>query len=240
MKRSYHISGMTCQGCRAGVEQDLKSVAGVSEAIVSLEKEEAVITMASLLSTAVLQKGLKSKYQISEKSPQHTKTPSVGIPIEPSKFKQLQPLILILSYITVTSILLHYKAWDSKAVMLDFMGLFYIVFSFFKLLDLKGFASSFAMYDPIAKRMTMYGWIYPFIEIVVGVFLLMRIAIPIALGVTLLILGMTTLGVVQVLRNKTTIQCACLGTVLKLPMTEATLIENLIMIIMALLMLFAY
>ncbi len=238
MKRSYHISGMTCQGCRAGVERDLKSIAGVSEAIVSLEKEEAVITMASLLSLEEIQKGLKANYQILEKSPQDIKALDTSIPVELSKIKQLQPLILILSYITVASILLHYTSWDSRAVMLDFMGLFYIVFSFFKLLDLKGFASSFAMYDPIAKRITVYGWIYPFIEVVLGIFLLMRIKISAALVVTLFILGITTLGVVQVLIHKKTIQCACLGTVLKLPMTEATFIENLIMIIMALIMLF--
>jgi hypothetical protein len=33
--------------------------------------------------------------------------------------------------------------------------------------------------------------------------------------------------------DKSELQCACLGTALKLPMTKATLIENLIMILMA-------
>ena len=41
----------------------------------------------------------------------------------------------------------------------------------------------------------------------------------------------------KTLADKKSIKCACLGTVLKLPMTEATLIENLIMIIMAVSML---
>ncbi|MGY8951367.1 MAG: heavy metal transporter, partial [Flavobacteriales bacterium] len=36
---------------------------------------------------------------------------------------------------------------------------------------------------------------------------------------------------------KKSIQCACLGTALKLPMTEATFIENAIMIVMAILIL---
>jgi hypothetical protein len=43
---------------------------------------------------------------------------------------------------------------------------------------------------------------------------------------------------VQSLLNKRQIQCACLGTALKLPMTQATFIENAIMIAMALAMLF--
>jgi hypothetical protein len=36
------------------------------------------------------------------------------------------------------------------------MGLFYIVFSFFKFLDLKGFSVSFRMYDPLAKALPVY------------------------------------------------------------------------------------
>jgi hypothetical protein len=40
--------------------------------------------------------------------------------------------------------------------------------------------------------------------------------------------------------QKNQIQCACLGTALKLPMTEATLIENLLMITMAIVGLSGY
>ena len=121
--------------------------------------------------------------------------------------------------------------------MLDFMGLFYIVFSFFKMLDLKGFPDSFRMYDPLAKKIPAYGWFYPFIETALGLMLLMRLEIKIALIITLVVLGITTFGVTKTLLNKKSIQCACLGTALKLPMTEATFIENAIMIVMAILML---
>ena len=121
--------------------------------------------------------------------------------------------------------------------MLRFYGLFYVVFSFFKLLDLKGFPESFKMYDPLAKVIPVYGWVYPFIEVALGVMFLMRIEIPIALIITLIILGITTIGVTKTLVDKKAIQCACLGTALKLPMTKATFIENSIMIVMAIMML---
>jgi hypothetical protein len=65
----------------------------------------------------------------------------------------------------------------------------------------------------------------------------MRYQLEFALILTLLILGMTTIGVLRVLIDKRQIQCACLGTALKLPMTEATFIENAVMIVMALFML---
>tara|TARA_B100001564_G_scaffold40729_1_gene29335 strand:+ start:93 stop:476 length:384 start_codon:yes stop_codon:yes gene_type:complete len=118
--------------------------------------------------------------------------------------------------------------------MLDFMGLFYIVFSFFKILDLKGFPESFRMYDPIAKVFPIYGWIYPFFETILGLMFLIRFEIKTALIFTIIFLGVTTVGVTKTLLERKKIQCACLGTALKLPMTEATFIENAIMILMAL------
>jgi len=81
--------------------------------------------------------------------------------------------------------------------MLDFMGLFYIVFSFFKMLDLKGFPASFQMYDPLAKLIPTYGKIYPFIEATLGIMFLMRFQISIALILTIVILSITTIGVVK-------------------------------------------
>ena len=105
------------------------------------------------------------------------------------------------------------------------------------MLDLNGFLQSFKMYDPLAKRVSFYGGIYPFIETLLGLMFLMRYEINIALITTLVLLVTTTTGVSKVLLQKQSIQCACLGTVLKLPMTEATFIENSIMIIMSILML---
>jgi prepilin signal peptidase PulO-like enzyme (type II secretory pathway) len=93
------------------------------------------------------------------------------------------------------------------------------------------------MYDPLAKILPAYGWVYPFLELSLGILFLMRIQIPLALIMTLIILGITTIGVSKTLLTKKAIQCACLGTALKLPMTKATFIENSIMIVMAIFML---
>jgi cation transport ATPase len=241
MKHTYKISGMTCGSCKASVEKSLNDLDDVTNVVVNLEKEEAIITMRNHIEVETLQKTLSSKYAISMKEHKNvfasTQSSSFGIEEEKSKFQQLKPLLLIIFYIAVASILLHYKNWSWSEFMLDFMGLFYIVFSFFKMLDLKGFPESFKMYDPLAKRIPIYGWIYPFIEIALGLMFLMRFELNIALIVTLIVLGITTIGVTKTLFDKKSIKCACLGTALKLPMTEATFIENAIMIIMAILML---
>ena len=241
MKHTYKISGMTCGSCKASVEKSLNNLDEVTNVVVNLENEEAIVTMNSPIEVETLQKALSSKYIISIKDRKNVfaliENSNFDIEKEKSKLQQLKPLLLIIFYIAVASILLHYKNWSWSEFMLDFMGLFYIVFSFFKMLDLKGFSESFKMYDPLAKRIPIYGWIYPFIETVLGLLFLMRFELNIALIVTLFVLGITTIGVTKTLLDKKSIRCACLGTALKLPMTEATFIENAIMIIMAILML---
>jgi len=240
MKHTYNIEGMTCGGCKDSVEKYLNELKEVTSVSVDLEKGEAEINMNNHINIEELQKALTAKYIITEKETNNshiTSNSSFQIEEEKSKLQQLQPLLLILGYITVTSFLLHYKNWSIGEAMLDFMGLFYIVFSFFKMLDLKGFPDSFRMYDPLAKKVPIYAVIYPFIETALGLMFLMRFEVKIALIVTLVILGITTIGVTKTLLDKKSIRCACLGTALKLPMTEATFIENAIMIIMAILML---
>ncbi|ALM20307.1 heavy metal transporter [Nonlabens sp. MIC269] len=244
MKHTYHIKGMTCNGCRTSVEQKLNAVPGVKTATVDLEKQEAVIEMNHHIDTATFAEALPDKYAITEKQKTRNVFSSTTrnnafakAETEKTKLQQLKPLLIILGYITVATILLNYQRESWNEAMLDFMGLFFIVFSFFKILDLKGFPDSFRMYDPLAKVLPAYGWIYPFIETALGLMFLMRLEIPIALIVTLIILGITTVGVTKTLLDKKSIKCACLGTALQLPMTEATFIENAIMIVMAAIML---
>ncbi len=229
---------MTCQGCANSVEKDLKSVRNVIDVTVDLKASEAEITVSNPVAVENLQQALNNKYTISSNVQRNVFNSVSEEKIEKkTELQQLFPLFLIFFFITGTSILLNIQPWDFSNFMLDFMGIFYVVFSFFKFLDLKGFPESFKMYDPLAKVVPAYGWIYPFIELALGVMFLMRIQITLALIVTLIILGMTTIGVTKILLDKKSIQCACLGTALKLPMTKATFIENSIMIAMAALML---
>ena len=246
MKQSYHIQGMTCNGCRSHVEQTLTKVSGASQVSVNLEKAEAIIELSTPVSVKKFQEALNKdgdRYKIfsSENGASQGLVKNSDITgnrqLEKSKLQQLRPLIMILVYIALASVLLHRAAWNITQVMLDFMGLFYIVFSFFKLLDINGFKNSFSMYDPLARVAPSYGLAYPFIETGLGLMLLLRFQILPALVITIIVLGMTTYGVTKTLLSKKTIQCACLGTALKLPMTEATFIENALMIVMAIIML---
>ena len=232
MKTTFKISGMTCNGCRSTVENKLSSLDGIDNVQVDLTNGEAIVYSKIPISFSLISNSLPSKYKVISNIPAQDNEI-----IRSSKIKQLKPLFIILGYISVTSILLNFRNWNSTNAMLDFMGLFYIIFSFFKILDIKGFSTSFKMYDPLAKKITIYGYIYPFIEILLGLMFLTRIEVNIALLITIIILGITSVGVTQTLLNKRMINCACLGTTLKLPMTEATFIENAIMITMAIVLL---
>ena len=232
MKNTFKISGMTCNGCKVTVESKINSLIEVDHVNVNLEAGEVIIYSQNQISFSTVNNILPSKYQIIEGNTISEFNSSIKN--EKSKLTKLMPLFIILFYISTTSILLNYKNWNLTYAMYDFMGLFYVVFSFFKILDLKGFTMSFRMYDPFAKKTSLYAWIYPFIEVLLGLMFLVRIETKTALILTIIVLGITSIGVAQTLINKRSIQCACLGTTLKLPMTEATLIENSIMIIMSL------
>jgi len=234
MQQTYSVMGMTCQGCVASVKEKLSKVDGVLDVVIDLEKGEAQLELANPLPLSRLKSVLPEKYSIEEG---HVILDNVAT-IGKSKWEQLRPLFLIFVYLFTAAFLLNYMNWSVGEAMLDFMGLFYIVFSFFKFLDLKGFPESFRMYDPLAKSLPVYGWIYPFIELGLGILFLMRIQISMALWITVVILGITTIGVAKALLDRKSIRCACLGTALKLPMTEATFIENAIMLVMAFTMLF--
>jgi len=238
MKSVLQISGMTCEGCKSSVQGKLGSIDGVDNVQVDLAAGEAVIYSKNPISLSLIKETLPPKFSLINEEVVNLDT-NGDLTVKESKIKQLKPLFIILGYILIASILLNYKNWNLTNAMLDFMGLFYIVFSFFKILDIKGFSMSFKMYDPLAKKAQIYASIYPFIEVLLGVMFLTRYEVNIALVITVIVLGVTTIGVTRTLLNKRAIKCACLGTTLNLPMTEATFIENALMIIMALILLYS-
>ncbi|WP_396636370.1 heavy metal translocating P-type ATPase [Maribacter sp. R77961] len=60
MKHTYHIHGMTCNGCRSHVEKTLSEVEGVTQVSVDLGKSEANIEMEKHIPIEKLQEALKN------------------------------------------------------------------------------------------------------------------------------------------------------------------------------------
>jgi copper chaperone CopZ len=228
MNQEFIITGMTCENCKKGVLSKLNAIHEIVHVEIDLKSGFTNIEVDSKLSFSSLEKVLGSKYAVKD----------LNNEVKFSKLKELFPLFLIFVYLIFGALYLERSDLNLDDLMLSFMGLFFIVFSFFKFLGYRSFPSSFATYDPVAKVIPFYGWLYPFIETILGISFLLRLELNLVLIATLVILSVTTFGVLKSLKQKDQIKCACLGTVLNLPMTEATLIENLLMIFMSLVLLF--
>lgn len=153
------------------------------------------------------------------------------------------PLLLILAFIVLVSVLVQLspifagQTFDFMQWMMHFMAGFFLVFAFFKLLDIRGFADSYAMYDLLAMRIKAYGYIYPFIELGLGIAYLLAWQPLLTNAITFFVMVFSSLGVIRAVLNQQKIRCACLGAVFNLPMSTVTIIEDLLMAGMALWML---
>ncbi len=241
MKHQYKISGMTCQSCVSKVTKALEEVEGIKEASVTLDPPIAQVTMDSHVPTAKLNEQLKKagNYTIQE-ADQATHSDSQSANVEEETDTSYKPLVIVIAYlllaVAIQQINQGYFEW--RSAMNLFMGGFFIAFSFFKMLDIQAFAHSFASYDIITKKWIGYGYAYPFIELLLGIAYLTHFAPTFTYSATIIILGISSIGVFQSVANKRKIQCACLGTVFNLPMSTVTIIEDIAMLIMALIMLF--
>ena len=149
--------------------------------------------------------------------------------------RRLWPLVLIVVYLVVVPglVAVFSGAWDVTTHMRHFMGGFFVAFSFFKLLDLRGFVDAYRGYDVVAGAVPAYAWAYPFVELVLGVLYLAGRFPTVLNAVVLVLMLVGIVGVVRALFRPEQIRCACLGTVLDLPMTRVTFIENASMALMA-------
>jgi copper chaperone CopZ len=222
------LQGMHCGSCVSKVTKVLMQLA--DEVKVTLNPPTAQLTNC----TATIQKinaalAKAGDYQASTLSPK---------PEEAAPKKWLvtyQPLFIILAYIVAVSLLIEvqYGAFAPERWMMHFMAGFFLVFSFFKMLNIRAFANSYAMYDLLAVRSKPYGFMYPFIELALGLAYLLNIAPNITNTVTLSLMAFSSIGVIRAVMSQQKIRCACLGTVFELPMSTITIIEDLLMAGMA-------
>ncbi|HEY1081616.1 MAG TPA: MauE/DoxX family redox-associated membrane protein [Prosthecobacter sp.] len=145
------------------------------------------------------------------------------------------PLLVILAVTILAASALQAAAggWLWMAWMHSFMGLFLVVFSMFKLFDLAGFADGFQMYDLLAKPFRPYAYVYPFVELGLGLAYLAHWQPMVIYSLTLGVMLWGAAGVLRALAKGLDVNCACMGTVLKVPLSTVALAEDLGMAAMA-------
>lgn len=235
MTHTYTIEGMTCNNCVAKVKSELLKLGDIINADVQMNAPQATIHMQKHISTKTLQEALKKagNYTISEADGGMHNT------ITDSETKTwiqtYKPILLIFFYVTIVSIIAASSVteFNWSTAMRIFMSGFFISFSFFKLLNLKGFAESYSSYDIIAKHFRGWGYIYAFIELGLGISFAIDFNAATTNLITFVVMTISIIGVLQSVLNKRKIQCACLGTVFNLPMSTVTIIEDALMIAMS-------
>lgn len=238
--KTYNISGLSCNNCVAKVTQTLSPFADLVDVSLTppLVKISGLTTTISALNEMLKPLG---NYVIGNEVIGTNLKDTHNLSIETAQITlaTYKPLILVFVYILIVVIALEmiHGEWIWHHFMSYFMAGFFLVFSFFKMLDLRGFATSYAMYDVLAKKLPIYGYIYPFIELGLGIAYLLDYRPILVNTITLFVMLFSSTGVILAVTNKQKIRCACLGTGFNLPMTKVTIIEDLIMAVMATLML---
>ncbi len=151
------------------------------------------------------------------------------------KISKYQPLIVVIAIIVLASAALEVArgGFDFRIFMINFMGFFFLIFSMFKFFDIHGFTNGFRMYDIIAKQTHTYAYIYPFIELALGVLYLSRMYLYTACIITLVVMFISAIGVIRSVTSGMNLKCACLGTALNVPLSTVSIIENIGMGLMA-------
>ena len=229
MTHTYKVTGMTCGNCEAKVKSSLLMLPNVTGVEVSKDNQSAIISMDKHIALPIFQNALDKKYSIT--AMEHNETEEQA----KNWLSTYKPILLIFAYVTTIAIIAatHNNSFDWMQAMNVFMAGFFLTFSFFKMLDLNGFAESYSMYDIVAKKIKAWGYVYAFIELGLGIAYATNFQPLVTNIVTLIVMTISIIGVLQSVLNKRKIQCACLGAVFNLPMSTVTIIEDALMILMS-------
>lgn len=146
------------------------------------------------------------------------------------------PLVIITLFSFVLSVTLMQ---NQKELLYRFMGFFLSLFSLFKWLDIKGFMEAFKEYDLISKYFPPYLIVYPIVELVLGLCYISLTFTLIANMTTIILMSLNAISIIKALWQRKKLSCACLGSLLKLPLSYVSLFEIAAMMVMAFYMLYS-
>ena len=232
--KQYTIAGISCMSCVSKIEKSLYGNSAIKK--ISIDKETGTTTLeGESLPHYDIISGLVSaagEYSLSATSASQSASKESN--------RSYKPLLIIVLYLLGTTLLLEFSSgmFQMKTWMAHFMAGFFLVFSFFKMLDIAAFAKAYQSYDIIAAKAKWYGYMFPFIELGLGIAYLLYSDNELTHLITAIVMFVSLIGVIKSVVQKSEIECACLGTVFNLPMSYVTIIEDGIMLVMALFMYF--
>jgi hypothetical protein len=172
------------------------------------------------------------------KSKQKNDNHSMHHSTESTKFEYFKFAVIIMAIVAFAYYLDANITTGTSEFLRYFMGIFMITFATFKFAGYKMFVEMFPMYDLVARRAKLYAYLFPFLEFGLGALFLLSAPVSVRSGLVILVMGVSAMGVINsVYIEKKTIQCACLGNIIKLPLSGVTIFEDVLMVVAAVAML---
>lgn len=151
------------------------------------------------------------------------------------KIKNYLPLLVVVFIALSMSLAIEINRAqiDFSTYTNGFMGFFFCLLSMFKLFNIVGFADGFQKYDIVAMRFRPYAYLYPFIELSLGLAYLAQVQPLATNSFTLFVMTLSAIGVIRSIMKGLDLRCACLGTILNVPLSTVSVVENIGMGLMA-------
>ena len=161
-----------------------------------------------------------------------------GNPVPDPKKKTYKPVIALFAVAFCMAVAAVYAA--NGTIILSSTVQTFIAFSMCllavqKLQNIESFATMFLGYDLLARRFVPYAKLYPFAEALSGILMIAGVGLWLAIPIALFI---GTIGAVSVFYavyiQKRDLKCACVGGDSNVPLGFVSLLENVMMVLMAL------
>lgn len=235
MKQVYLVQGIKCASCIEKITALLQNKLSATEISISDNNTKLEFNSSEKISITVLNQLLAKigDYKVSENL-----TVAIERTTADNPASSYKPIYLIFTYLIIVNGLIFYENQNLMSLMSNFMAGFFLVFSFFKMLDLQGFAAGYSTYDLVAKKFYYYGYAYPFIELAFGIaFLIEPMSLILNIAVFFIML-ISAIGVIKAKLTRQQFTCACAGSFFNVPLGNIAIIENVSMVIMSVYMLF--
>lgn len=220
------------------IKNTLKEISNIQEIHFPLENRRISLTLKSYISIEKINKFLKEKgleFQLVKQLDVHPDFTEDG-ETTGKIFKDLGILL-----IAIFILILIYSSFtgfnDLNYLIRIYFGSLLFIFGILKLSKFLDFAESHQRYDIISKHFVLYAYLYPFIEITLGVFLILNFHIIISYLFLIFILFLRILSVLHSIVFGKRVEYAYLDGVLKIRISYATIFIDSTIIVFAMIQL---
>lgn len=145
-------------------------------------------------------------------------------------FKEFGIILAILFIVTI--IYGSYHGLDSLNTFLRiYVGIILSSFGVLKIFKLMDFAESHQRYDIISKHFVLYAYLYPFIELLLGILLILNHYLILAYIILIVVLLLRTLSVLYYVAFSEGVEYAYLDGIFKIRVSYATISIDLLIIL---------